>query len=295
MRCRESGGTLAFVPTMGALHAGHMSLVEAAGRMADRVVVSIFVNPTQFGPNEDYQRYPRPLDDDLELCRKAGVTGAFVPSTDTIYPPQMPGCSVDVPELTEILEGEMRPTHFAGVCRVVLKLLNIVCPTVAVFGRKDYQQWRVVDSMVQDLMLPVRVVAMPTLREQDGLAMSSRNAYLDAEARGRAVGLFKALSEARHLIEVDGETDPGAVERTMQTILRAHHIDPQYAVVRHPSTLRPIDCIEPELTGGVVALIAGVLDNIRLIDNMLLAVPDCGDASGSETPSQPSPTPDKIQ
>lgn len=256
---------------MGALHEGHLSLVRTSVWHADHIIVSIFVNPTQFGPNEDFDRYPRPLERDLALCRDAGVTGIFNPSVEAVYPPHLPTCQVNLPALADLLEGEMRPLHFGGVCRVVLKLLNIVQPDIAAFGQKDYQQWRIIEAMVEDLMLPVKIVGLPTLREADGLAMSSRNAYLSEEARKHASGIFKALKEARHLIEEEGETSPSAVEEAMTTILKAHRIDPQYAVIRHPRTLLPMDAIAPSLTGGAVALIAGLLDDVRLIDNMLIA------------------------
>src|SRR6185369_4057963 len=172
-------GPVAFVPTMGALHAGHVTLLAAAATMGRHVLASIFVNPTQFGPGEDLTRYPRPLDHDLEKCRAAGVAGVFVPTVDEMYPPSEPPCTADVPALTADLEGRFRPGPFAGVCQVVAKLFGIVQPEVACFGMKDYQQLRVVDAMVRSLNLPVRISALPTVRESDGLAMSSRNAYLN--------------------------------------------------------------------------------------------------------------------
>lgn len=266
-------GSVAFVPTMGALHAGHLSLVEAGLKLADHAIVSIYVNPTQFGPAEDFTKYPRTLADDLAMCEKAGAAGVFCPTNEVMYPPHQLECAVNIPELATILEGEFRPGHFAGVCRVVAKLFNMVQADVACFGRKDLQQLRVIEAMVDDLAMPVRIVGCPTLREQDGLAMSSRNRYLTPELRKRGLGLFAALRQARSMVEEQGETDPRAIEAAMRTILLAHHIEVQYAVVRHPHTLLPIDCVEPKVTAGVAAVIAGKVDHVRLIDNMILAEP----------------------
>lgn len=267
---QQARGRVALVPTMGALHEGHLRLVEEGRRLADTVFVSIFVNPTQFGPGEDLDHYPRTLEEDLRLCEAAQVAGVFTPSVQEMYPPEVIDAAVDVPDLTSDLEGAWRPGHFNGVCRVVLKLLNIFQPDLAMFGEKDYQQLRVVQAMVADLMLPTRIVPVPTVREPDGLAMSSRNRYLDEPQRRKAVGLYKALKQAQRMVEEDQETDPLAVERAMRQVLEVHHVEVDYAVVRHPHTLKPLDCIEPKLTDGVVALIAGRLDGVRLIDNMVL-------------------------
>jgi pantoate--beta-alanine ligase len=258
---------------MGALHEGHASLIRAAKVLADDVVVSIFVNPTQFGPGEDFERYPRPLDRDLALCTQAGASGVFHPSPGEMYPGLAAGaCLVTIPALAGILEGAVRPTHFQGVCRVVAKLLNIIQPDVACFGRKDYQQLKIIEAMVADLNMPVRIVGLPTVREADGLARSSRNVYLSAEQRPHAIALYQALSAARELVEQEGETDPAAVEAAMHAALAGQHVNAiDYAVVRHPQTLAPVDCIEPQITGGVVALIACRFGSVRLIDNMVLA------------------------
>lgn len=266
-------GRVAFVPTMGALHPGHVSLMHAAAKLADHVVVSIFVNPTQFGPSEDFNRYPRPIEKDLDACRAAGVAGVFHPSVEVMYPPDRPACDVTVPSMASILEGAVRPGHFAGVCRVVAKLFNLVRPDVACFGQKDYQQCRVIETMTEDLAFPIAIAELATMREADGLAMSSRNVYLSVEERRHAVGLYKALAAARSLIEEEGETNPGAVESAMRQVLLSHHIAPDYAVVRHPRTLGELDAITPAVTGGVVALIAGKLGNVRLIDNMVIGRP----------------------
>lgn len=267
---KASPGRLALVPTMGALHAGHLAHVAQLREVADRVVVSIFVNPMQFGPGEDFARYPRPVEDDMRLCRDAGAHCVFLPSDEVMYPPDIPDVTLDVPNLSGVLEGASRPGHFAGVCRVVAKLLNIVQPDVVSLGQKDYQQLRVVEAMIKDLLLPVQILEVPTLREPDGLAMSSRNRYLSDEQRRHALGLFKALQQARTLIEEDGETDPAAVESAMTEIIAAHQLTLDYAVVRHPTTLTPLDALDPTLTGGVVALVAARIDSVRLIDNLLL-------------------------
>ncbi len=273
--CREHRaaltGTVALVPTMGALHAGHLSLVEAGKQLADHVLATLYVNPTQFAPNEDFDQYPRPRDEDLAKLERAGVAGVFTPTDAVIYPPQQLPVDIRVPAIAATLEGESRPTHFDGVCRVVTKLFNITQPDVACFGRKDYQQLKIIEAMATDMAMPLRIVGCPTVREQDGLAMSSRNAYLHDEDRQHARGLYKALSEARHLVEQQGETDPATVEAAMQNTMQAHRVEVDYAVVRHPHTLAELDCIEPQLTGGVVALVAGRVGDVRLIDNMVLA------------------------
>lgn len=267
---RDHPGRLALVPTMGALHAGHLSHVARAREIADRVAVSIFVNPTQFGPGEDFARYPRPIEDDLRQCQDAGVDCVFLPTAEVIYPPDALDVMVDVPALSEVLEGASRPGHFAGVCRVVAKLIGIVQPDLVTLGRKDYQQLRVIQAMICGLAMPVEIVEVPTLRETDGLAMSSRNRYLGPERRRRALGLFKALHRARVLVEEQGETDPAAVERTMAQTITAHQLSLDYAVVRHPVSLTELDILEPRLTGGVTALVAARAGSVRLIDNMLL-------------------------
>src|SRR4051812_46572458 len=180
---RAKLGKLALVPTMGALHRGHLSLIEYAKQIAPFTAVSIFVNPTQFGPKEDYTKYPRPIEEDLDKCEQAGVDFVFMPSAEEMYPPGVPDVTVDLPGLTSVLEGKHRPGHFKGVCQVVAKLFNIVQPSVACFGQKAFQQRRVIEAMVQALDMPIDVTACPTLRDPDGLAMSSRNMYLSPEDR----------------------------------------------------------------------------------------------------------------
>ncbi len=277
-------GRVALVPTMGALHEGHLSLVRQAHALADRVLVSIFVNPIQFGSGEDLRQYPRPLEQDLVLCEREKVTGVFHPTADEMYPPQVPASEVNVPAVAGDLEGLARPGHFAGVCRVVLKLFNLCQPRLACFGRKDLQQLRVIQAMTADLNLPIGIVECETMREADGLAMSSRNVRLCGDTRQHALGLSKALREARMLVEEAGETDPVRVETVMKQVLRVHHVAVDYAAIRHPLTLARLDSIAPALTGGVAALVAGRVGvaetgkpvpadgEVRLIDNMLLGV-----------------------
>ncbi|MEM6853522.1 MAG: pantoate--beta-alanine ligase [Planctomycetota bacterium] len=264
---RELSGRVALVPTMGALHAGHLAHLGLARRAADHVVVSIFVNPTQFGPHEDFDRYPRTLDVDAAKCETAGADVVFAPEVEEMYPPGLPGVALDVPGVGDGLEGAHRPGHFAGVCRVVLKLLNLVQPDAVTFGRKDYQQLAVVRAMIEDLMLSIDVVEVPTFREDDGLAMSSRNRYLEGDDRKHARGLSKALRQAQHMA-AEGEPDPAAIEAMMNEVMRAHHFDVDYAAVRHARTLGEIDSVVPD---DSVALVAGRLGNVRLIDNVVLS------------------------
>lgn len=257
---------VALVPTMGALHAGHTRLIEEARRLADDVWVSVFVNPTQFGPHEDFNKYPRPIGDDLAKCEAAGATAVFNPTPEAMYPPGALDTQIDIPELSTEFEGVNRPGHFHGVCRVCLKLFNICRPTFACFGQKDYQQLRIIEAIVADLNLPIAIQRVATVREPDGLAMSSRNRYLDAEQRRHALGLSKALKLAEHLITREGETDPAAVERAMHDTIAAHHLAPDYAAIRHPDTLAALATIDRP----VVALVAGRLGHVRLLDNALI-------------------------
>jgi pantoate--beta-alanine ligase len=266
---RTLRGTVAFVPTMGALHAGHVSLIEAAREHGAHVLVSVFVNPTQFGPNEDLSKYPRPLERDLELCEKAGAAGVFVPNVEEMFPGVRVGCDVTVPALAGVLEGAVRPGHFAGVCRVVAKLFNIVQPNVSLFGMKDYQQFRVIETMVRDLDMPVKIVGRPTVRENDGLAMSSRNVYMNVGMRARAIGLFAGLTAAKRMVEQEGVRDRAAIEGVMRREMESRGIMPDYAVVRERSALRETGA---QVVGEAVALVAGRLTDagvsVRLLDNM---------------------------
>jgi pantoate--beta-alanine ligase len=265
---RRRGLSIGLVPTMGALHEGHASLIRAARRQTGFVVVSIFVNPTQFGPREDLSRYPRPLEQDLDLCEREAADLVFHPEPATVYPPGF--CTaVEVTGLQDMMEGASRPGHFRGVATVVLKLFNIVQPDIAFFGQKDGQQARIVRQMVADLNVPVEVQVCPTVRAADGLALSSRNAYLDAEQRRRATGLSAALERGRRLID-EGERDPLRVKEAMAahiTAVPGAAID--YAEVVTADTLRPTD----RLRGQVMLAVAVRFGSTRLIDNMLVDVP----------------------
>jgi pantoate--beta-alanine ligase len=251
---------------MGALHAGHLAHIGRARAEVGRVIVSVFVNPTQFGPGEDLERYPRTLDVDVAKCETAGAAAVFAPEPETVYPPRVPAVSIDVPGVAGPLEGALRPGHFAGVCRVVLKLLNLIQPNVVTFGRKDYQQLCVVRAMLDDLMLPTRVLEVPTVREDDGLAMSSRNRYLGEDDRRHARGLSKALRLA-HRLAADGEADPAVLEAAMHETMSAHRVSVDYAAVRQARTLAAVDRVA---AGETVALVAGRVGGVRLIDNLML-------------------------
>jgi pantoate--beta-alanine ligase len=265
---RAALNDVALVPTMGALHEGHRSLIRRAHQIARHVVVSIFVNPTQFGPGEDFQQYPRPIEKDLAACREEGVDLVFQPNEAVMYPTDEMSVLVDVPQMTGDLEGARRPGHFQGVCRVCAKLFSIVQPHIACFGEKDYQQLKVIQAMVRGLCLPMTIEPCPTLREPDGLAMSSRNVYLSPDDRARALGLSKALREAQMLVS-DGEGDPAAIEQAMRQTMAAHRVEVDYAAVRDAMTLRPVDLVNPD-GEPVVCLVAGRVDHVRLIDNLVL-------------------------
>lgn len=267
-------GRVALVPTMGALHEGHLRHIHVCRDHADHVLVSVFVNPTQFNEKQDYELYPRNLSEDLTRCAEAGADAVFAPEVEVLYPPGAVATEVDVPVLTADLEGRDRPGHFEGVCRVVVKLLNVVQPDLVSFGRKDYQQLCVVRAVIEDLMMPIEIIEIPTVREADGLAMSSRNLRLNPQERQHALGLYKSLLAARQMVEQEGETDPSLVEDAMVSVMQAHQVDVNYAAIRHPTTLARLECIEPRLSGGVVALVAGRVGPVRLIDNMLVGQSD---------------------
>jgi pantoate--beta-alanine ligase len=264
---RSRGLTVGLVPTMGALHPGHVSLIRTARRETDFVVVSIFVNPTQFGPQEDFARYPRTLEQDLQLCGAEGVGLVFTPDTQAMYPPGY--CTyVEAHGLQHVLCGAARPIHFRGVATVVLKLLNIIGPDAVYFGQKDAQQVRVVEQMIRDLDVPVRVRMCPVVREPDGLALSSRNQYLEREERGQAPVLFQALEEARLLVE-GGERDAETLRRALAArVATAAKARLEYAAVVDYGTLAPLD----RLRGRVLVALAAHFGTTRLIDNVLLDV-----------------------
>jgi len=260
-------GSLALVPTMGALHAGHAALMTRAREHATHVMATLFVNPTQFGPGEDFDRYPRTWDADVNLCRERGVDALFAPCVQAIYPEGQVAVHLEVPGLTTMLEGEKRPGHFAGVCRVVAKLFGLTRPDVAIFGQKDYQQLAVIRAMVADLAMPVAIVAAATVREDDGLAMSSRNRYLDGRQRSKAVGLVTALRDAQARVQA-GERSVHVLEKAMADIISAHDFALDYAVVRDAVTLAPLPALAASTPA--VALVAARLGQVRLIDNMPL-------------------------
>lgn len=262
---RRAGRRVGFVPTMGALHDGHLSLVRAARRETGCAVVSIFVNPTQFGPQEDFERYPRNEADDLRKCAGAGVDLVFVPAVEEMYRPDA-ATTVRVAGPTEHLCGPLRPGHFEGVATIVTKLLNIVQPDMVFFGQKDAQQLAVIRRMVRDLDMPVEVVGCPTVREPDGLALSSRNAYLSREERAQAVCLYEALQEARRRI-LRGERDVHALTAAMrQVVLATTPARIDYIELVDPQTLQPLERIE----GHVLAALAVYIGRTRLIDNLTI-------------------------
>ncbi len=267
---RNLGHSIGFVPTMGALHEGHARLIEEARRESGFVVVSIFVNPTQFGPNEDFSRYPRTFEADRSRCAEAGADLIFAPGVAEMYPTKRAELAtfVEVPGLSDVLEGASRPGHFRGVATVVLKLFAIVGPDVAYFGAKDYQQQRVIRQMAADLRLPVEIRTVPTVREPDGLAMSSRNRYLSPEERSAAVVLWQALTEAKEAVTA-GERDGDRVRQILTERIesqRLAHLD--YAAVVDAETLEPA----LSLSAGqrVVGLLAVRFGTTRLIDNAVL-------------------------
>jgi len=265
---RSQAKSLALVPTMGALHEGHLSLVCQAKIQCDVVVVSIFVNPTQFGPTEDFARYPRSPEKDLELLESLQVDAVFVPCSGEIYPPV---CTtfVDPGHIATVFEGAKRPGHFRGVATVVLKLFNIVRPDVAFFGQKDFQQVVVVRRLVEDLNLPVRIALCPIVREADGLAKSSRNVYLNAEDRKAALLLSRSLKRAEEMAQA-GEGD---AEKLLEEMRRTFDAEPRvqldYAAIVNPTTLEPVAQVNP----GSVALVAARLGSVRLIDNLIFGPP----------------------
>lgn len=261
-RLRSTGASLALVPTMGNLHRGHLALVERAAELAERVAVSIFVNPTQFGPEEDFDRYPRTPEQDLAALSTVPCDLVFMPPVEEMYPFGIPSAvKVRVPGLSEVLCGERRPGHFDGVATVVLRLLTLFDPEVAVFGEKDYQQLLLVRRLVADLGLPVRIEGVPTVRDGDGLALSSRNAYLDAEDRARAVLIHRVLRRMGERWLAGEERE--RIEREALDALRAGGLKPEYAVIRRAEDLAlPHSGERP-----VRALAAAVVGKARLIDN----------------------------
>jgi pantoate--beta-alanine ligase len=262
---QKLSGTVGFVPTMGYLHEGHLALVKQARIGNSAVIVSIYVNPTQFGPRDDFGAYPRDLNRDLELLREGGVDIVFVPSDDQMYSPEF-STWVDVEGVSERLEGASRPRHFRGVATVVAKLFNIVQPTRAYFGQKDAQQVMVIKRMVADLNMLIEIVVVPTVRESDGLAMSSRNIYLSFEERKAATILFKTLTLARQL-KLDGEKDAGKIRRQMTSLIQKEPLAQiDYVSIADAETLEELNLID----GPGLASLAVRIGKTRLIDNMPL-------------------------
>jgi pantoate--beta-alanine ligase len=266
LAARSSGETLGLVPTMGALHEGHLKLVDAARAECDQVIVSIFVNPSQFSPQEDFNRYPRDLDRDLTLLQGRGCDIVFAPSVEEIYRPDH-STTVDVGPMALALEGEIRPTHFRGVATVVMKLFQLAPIDRAYFGQKDYQQTLVVRKMVADLNVPVDIRVCPTVRESDGLAMSSRNAYLTSDERRRAVALSQSLRLAEELA-AGGERDVALIRAKMEEHLRQAEVaDIDYIAFVADGTLSPVTA----LIGPTVVALAAKIGKTRLIDNLRIS------------------------
>jgi pantoate--beta-alanine ligase len=271
-RWRLARESIAFVPTMGNLHMGHASLMSAAHLHGRRVISSIFVNPMQFGPSEDFSAYPRTPDDDANLLREYGVDALFQPTVEEMYPAGSVGSTViDVPGLTDILCGVYRPGHFQGVATVVVKLLSLVQPDVAIFGEKDFQQLTVIRRVVDDLNLPVKIVGAPTVRADDGLALSSRNRYLSADDRAAAPAMYRALDKARRRIEA-GDTDYASMQADGLAAMNDAGIKPDYFEVRTADRL----AVPTPADVHIVVLAAGRLGKARLIDNLQCAAPRRG-------------------
>jgi pantoate--beta-alanine ligase len=270
-KSKEEGKSISLVPTMGALHEGHRSCIDVARTLADVVIVSVFVNPTQFGPKEDYGKYPRALEEDLRLCGDWGVAAVFAPDIEEMYPGTR-DIWVDVERFSEPLCGRTRAGHFRGVATVVLKLFNIVGPDSAVFGQKDAQQAIVIHEMVKQLDVPVEIALAPTHREHDGLARSSRNAYLSADERARAAGIYRSLLRGKETLS-RGERDPDRVIAEVRGSLEKRGIeDIEYAELLDARDLSVIE----SAAGRVIVAVAARVGQTRLIDNLVLEVGDDG-------------------
>ncbi len=265
-RLREEGKSIGFVPTLGALHQGHFSLMERARRENDILIISIFINPTQFGPGEDYRRYPRPFEKDKSLAQREGVDIIFYPSVSEMYGKEY-STYVEVEKFSKRLCGLSRPGHFRGVASVVCKLFNIVKPHVAYFGQKDYQQLRIIKRMVEDLNMEVEIRECAIVREPDGLAISSRNSYLSSQEREEALSLYRALKCAKSLIKV-GNSISDVVSEVEKIIQRESHAKIDYIEIVDPLTLEDVKTIRPGKK--VLVALAVWIGNTRLIDNMLV-------------------------
>jgi len=265
---RSAGKRIGVVPTMGALHRGHVSLIEAARKESDFTVVTIFVNPTQFGPNEDFRKYPRPIERDLEMCAGAGADLVFTPEPEEVYPNPF-FTKVHLKGISEVLEGASRPGHFDGVATIVLKLFNMVQPDAAFFGQKDFQQQLLIRRMVKELDLPLEIRVCPTVREPDGLALSSRNVYLSPEERVSSLALNRALRHAETRLR-GGEMKLGKIRREMEEMLSGTaNVKPDYATIVDPETIAELE--RPQKLQ--VAVVAARVGNTRLIDNLPIELP----------------------
>ncbi len=267
LQWKREGLRVGFVPTMGALHEGHLSLVDMVRPHCDRLVVSVFVNPTQFGPQEDFNRYPRDIDEDLRLLEEGQADAVFAPEIEEIYPKDY-ATYVEVERLSSVYEGAVRPGHFRGVCTIVAKLFNIVQPDVAAFGQKDAQQVAVLRRMTRDLHFPIQFLVGPTVRESDGLAMSSRNAYLTNEQRSKATVLFRALKAAEACI-LAGERNADKVREAMRYVFaEVPEFKPDYGDMVSPESFEQ----GTEMRGEVLLIVAGRIGPVRLIDNLPVSV-----------------------
>ncbi|MGD9110142.1 MAG: pantoate--beta-alanine ligase [Phycisphaerales bacterium] len=262
-KVRKQDKTIGLVPTMGALHIGHISLIKAAAQRSDFVVVSIFVNPTQFGPSEDFDKYPRPFEQDSQICRDNGADVVFAPSSEDMYG-QSSLTWVDVDKLTEPLCGRSRPGHFRGVTTVCAKLFNIVMPDLAFFGQKDAQQTIVIKRMVADLNMPLEIVVCPTVREKDGLAVSSRNKYLTEGERKDAPLIYEALKKGQTMIASGTKETRQILDEIRKILNRSKLIEPEYVEIVDAGTLQPAEAVESKL----LIAIAAKLGSARLIDNI---------------------------
>ena len=264
-RIKKEGRIISFVPTMGALHEGHLSLMRVAKEKGDFLVVSIFVNPTQFGPNEDFNKYTRDLEGDIKKIREIGVDVVFSPDVNENYPEGFE-TYVEVQELQKPLCGQFRPGHFKGVTTVVLKLFNIIKPDIAVFGEKDYQQLLIIKKMVRDLHLEIEIIGMPIIREEDGLALSSRNAYLSPEDRTRALALSESLREIEKRFKEGNKNTNDLVQFGIEILNESHVTDIDYLEIRNGNSLGSAKEAQP----GDIAAIAARIGHTRLIDNTKL-------------------------
>ena len=262
---RESGATIAFVPTMGFLHEGHLSLMRMARSLADHLVVSIFVNPTQFGPGEDFKVYPRDIDQDSKKVKTEGVDTLFLPNTVELYPSTFE-TYIRLESLTKRLCGRFRPHHFAGVATIVAKFFNIVRPNIAIFGKKDYQQWLIIRRMVHDLNMNIEIIGAPIVRESDGLALSSRNSYLKKEERIKALSLYKTLTTAEKKVAAGAQDAVVIIQEAVDGISAHEGVAIDYVSICDPETLDDVT----EINKPVLMALAVKVGKTRLIDNLLL-------------------------